>query len=366
MARPGGADRGVFEKPAGSGKWYACWTEHGKTIKRLVGTKANARAYVDKKREEARLALLFPERADSRRRQLTVQQLVDRYQADWQRLATSRESDRDAAMWAEHFGGRLISDIRPSCIESWRSAKLRTCKPSTVNRYVSTLRRLFTRAIDDGLLATNPASSKALPKLKEEHSIKFLPLDQQDKLMAEFGAEMARAAEIAILMGLRASEQFGMLRESVLLEQRLLVVRKSKNGKPRYLPLSDRLVELFTAQLESHTFRWVWPGYESRTGLHDGRTHRTPVSANRALRRACERAGIPVLPWHALRHTFGTRAAPEGDIRTVQEFMGHSSVAVTQRYSHVSDDRMRSLVDRVSRTASKKRDETSLTSTSRQ
>lgn len=366
MARTGGSDRGIFEKPPGSGKWYACWAENGKTIKRLVGSKSNARAYVEKKREEVRLGQLFPERVDSRRRQVTVQQLVDRYKADWQRLATSRESDRDADMWAKFFGDRMVSDIRPSEIESWRSAKLLTCKPSTVNRYVSTLRRLFTRAVDDGLLATNPASSKALPKLKEEHSIKFLPIDQQEKLMFEFGAEMARAAEIAILMGLRASEQFSMLRESVHLEQRLLVVRKSKNGKPRYLPLSDRLVELFTTQIDSHAFRWVWPGYESRTGLHHGRAHRTPVSANRALRRACERAGIPVLPWHALRHTFGTRAAPEGDIRTVQEFMGHSSVAVTQRYSHVSDDRMRSLVDKVSRTASSNRGETSLTSTSRQ
>jgi len=347
MPRPGGSDKGLFERPVGSGKWYACWSEQGRIQKKLVGAKSNARAYVEKKREEARLGKLFPERVESKRRIATVRQLVDRYRPDWQRLASSQECYRDAETWATYFGDTLVNNIRTSDIEAWRSAKLQTCKPGSVNRYVSFLRRLFNRAVDDGILVKNPAASKVLPRLKEEHSVKFLPEDQQEALLAALSPEMARAVEVAILLGMRSSEQFGMLKDDLNLCERLAIIRKSKNGKARYLPLSDRLVQIFKEQID-HESKFIWPGYDGRSGVYDLKKHRMGTSANQALQRACKRAGIPVLNWHALRHTFGTRAAVHGDMRTVQEFMGHSSLSMTERYSHVTSDRLRSLGEKLS------------------
>jgi len=70
-----------------------------------------------------------------------------------------------------------------------------------------------------------------------------------------------------------------------------------------------------------------------------------------AFKAACRRAGISGLTFHGLRHTTGTRLIQKGaDIETVRTLLGHSSIAVTQRYVYSTDERRRSAVERLAET----------------
>ena len=113
---------------------------------------------------------------------------------------------------------------------------------------------------------------------------------------------------------------------------------KTKGKRAASIPLGPRMLEILREQLASHESAWVWPG-------RDGRAYRV-TSANQMLQRACVRAKIRPLTWHQMgRHTFGTRAVQRGDIRTVKEAMGHSSVTVTERYTQAVAGRLRSLFE---------------------
>ena len=70
----------------------------------------------------------------------------------------------------------------------------------------------------------------------------------------------------------------------------------------------------------------------------------------KAFRTACKRAGVEGLRFHDLRHTFASRLVERGaDIVTVQILLGHSTVTLTQRYTHSNDDRKRAAVELLSR-----------------
>ena len=65
---------------------------------------------------------------------------------------------------------------------------------------------------------------------------------------------------------------------------------------------------------------------------------------------ALEKAGIKDIVWHTLRHTCASRLVMAGvDIRTVQEIMGHKTLAMTMRYSHLSGDHLTRAVNRISK-----------------
>ena len=76
----------------------------------------------------------------------------------------------------------------------------------------------------------------------------------------------------------------------------------------------------------------------------------TPKQQGALLHRACERAGLRRIGWHALRHTFCSQLAMSGaDAKTIQEYAGHATLAVTLRYMHLSPGHKREAIERLDR-----------------
>ena len=140
---------------------------------------------------------------------------------------------------------------------------------------------------------------------------------------------------------MRLGELFGLDWSAVDFQRRMVAVRQSfvrgnfgtpKSNKIRHIPLTDDVCLAL---------------YESRkpSGLIFHREDGTPLSqhiAERALHRACNRAGLPLIGWHALRHTFASDLASEGvSMRAIQELLGHSTIVMTQRYAHLAPSSLR-------------------------
>ena len=309
---------------------------NGKTVERLIGTKTAAKAYLNKRKEEGRLARLFPEEAQSRaakrRGGVTVAELCAKYRTEDE--LHNRNHAKHAALeqeWIELLGDDFhAADLSVELMVA-QQAKWRTegAAPATVNRKVARLRAVLELAVRDKLLRFNPIYG--LRRLEEPNGRdRILTAGEEDRLHAELPEWAWRYVEFALLSGFRQEEQFAVELDQVHLEQNGLRLPETKSGYPRTIPMSDDLRALVLELLEiAHEkgSNWLFPNRR-------GSNHDRP---NNFLRRwfvpALERAGIEGLWWHDLRRTCGTRLHQSGNpVATIQAYLGHTSSATTDRY----------------------------------
>lgn len=222
--------------------------------------------------------------------------------------------------------------------------RLRTAK-STMARKLSALRSLFRYLVAKKLAPANPAAQVANPKQESRHP-RSLNVDQAFALLKDSGpakgqgkAEHLRDLALAELLygsGLRISEALALnVRDC---DPASGVVRVlGKGGKERLAPLSDMSVRVLEAYMAVRG-ELNATGAETALflGARGGRLQRR--QANRILEKLAAAAGLPqsISP-HGLRHSFATHLLENGaDLRGVQELLGHSRLATTQRYTHLT------------------------------
>jgi hypothetical protein len=111
----------------------------------------------------------------------------------------------------------------------------------------------------------------------------------------------------------------------------LLTVLRSKHGEARRVPMNDTVREILRALPSRLKSPYVFPSEAGQTPL-DARNY-----VRRVFLPALKRARIEGFRWHDLRHTFASRLVMKGvDLKTVQELMGHKTIAMTLRYAHLS------------------------------
>ena len=218
----------------------------------------------------------------------------------------------------------------------------------TVARRIASLRRFYVWAMRQNMASMNPTDSIHTPKTKGRLP---RPLDETtvvdlittvDDDAPEWKQKRDRAVlEILYGSGLRVSELCSLTLQSVSSDVASLRV-VGKGSKERLVPLS---------QPASQAIRdWIQIRHEVTADVSDSSlmlsARGKPLSRRdvaRLLDEACERAGIVggTHP-HALRHSFATHLMDNGaDTRSIQELLGHSDAATTQRYTHVSKERLR-------------------------
>ncbi len=214
----------------------------------------------------------------------------------------------------------------------------------SIARKAAALRRYFAWAIAEGMVATDPtiglhvdAGAGRLPRVLDRRE-----LDQLlDGPVPDDEPVWRRRRDDAVLemlygSGVRVSELCELQLDQVRLDERVLIVW-GKGSKERRVPLSEPSAAALSAWLAIR--HEVVPAEAGPMLLANERGKPlTPRDVRRILDR---RSPTPTHP-HALRHTFATHLLDGGaDLRAVQELLGHSDVATTQRYTHVSKERLR-------------------------
>lgn len=195
-----------------------------------------------------------------------------------------------------------------------------------------------------------------LPK-QGGRSVKFLNTDEIERLMAAVhlpgtDEEVLRALrdramlEVLFSTGIRVSELVALDRDQVDKVRKEFTVI-GKGSKPRVVFLSDIAAGWLSRYLSARTdvARAVFIRLDPArtTGDKKRRMRLTSRSVDRIVRNYARKAGLRTLVTpHTLRHSFATDLLREGaDIRAVQEMLGHSSIATTQVYTHVTDRHLR-------------------------
>jgi site-specific recombinase XerD len=256
------------------------------------------------------------------------------------------------AEWAERGGVHGPEAVDRTLLRRYVAhLSTRRYAKRSIARKVSTLRRYFRWATRRGLVGTDPSSSLSAPR-GDGRLPRVLKQDELTALLDEPSAAAGddprrRARDDAVLellygSGVRVGELCALSVGDIDLARGRAVVW-GKGSKQRTVPLSEPSV---------HALRqWIGP---QRDASLDGRSSTDALFVNqrgraltpRDVRRILDRrAPSPTHP-HALRHTFATHLLDGGaDLRAVQELLGHADLATTQRYTHVSRERLRSVYD---------------------
>ncbi|HUR39620.1 MAG TPA: tyrosine recombinase XerC [Verrucomicrobiae bacterium] len=220
-------------------------------------------------------------------------------------------------------------------------ASLRRAKAgaATVRRHLSSLRQLCRYLVDRGLLKVNPAAEVRGPKVPQALP-KTLSQDDARRLVeAPTGDGPAVARDRAILellysSGLRLAELHGL--DAAAFESDFSEVRVTgKGSKTRIVPVGKKAREALRAWLRQRAE--LANAMEPALFVSDRGSRLSRGSIQQRLRHWARVAGLGmrVFP-HRLRHSFATHLLEEsGDLRAVQELLGHASIATTQVYTHL-------------------------------
>ena len=236
-----------------------------------------------------------------------------------------------------HFGKRLLGSLTPYDVERYRAARRTEVAGPSVNRELALLKSMYGKPARWGFSAVeNPV--KGVPYYPERQRERILGEDEGRRLVAACGESARPVVVVALQTGMRLSEILGLRWEDVDFTRRCIRIERSKNNRPRKVPMNSAVRELLLG-IRGGESPFVFTKTGSAERLRCVRT---------AFGTACRRAGLEGLRFHDLRHTFATNLVMGGvDLVTVKEILGHSDIAMTVRYSHPSDARKMEAVERL-------------------
>jgi len=232
------------------------------------------------------------------------------------------------------------------------------CKKSTIARKLSAVRSFYRYLVHHGYIDVNPSDAVQTPK-QDQPIPTYLPIDDMFRLLASvktdtlLGLRNRAMFETLYSTGIRVSELAGLGVQDIDFHEHVIRV-KGKGGHERMVPIGKTAlssIEAYRKQIESKD-RGIQSQAEAVSGdplfLNKFNTRLSVRSIARILEKTTRECGIaiPVSP-HAFRHTFATHMLDAGaDLRVVQELLGHKSLSTTQKYTHVSIDRLMEVYDK--------------------
>ena len=343
MARRGSRDRGIVEKPKSSGVWWVRLYVNGREKWYRADNKSQAKTLYGRLKAEIREGRYFPEKFQQSR-EVTLRAWIKRYR-DGITSPGLRNMHHYAKFWSKLLGRKLLREISPDELRQIQARMNAKKKRSahTINRYFAGLRRILNLAIAESYLLTNPVKGiKFFPE--PVGRLRFLADTEITCLREQLSPEHWSAVAFSLETGLRLSEQFHARWDCVNMEQGILTIPLSKSGKTRHVILSEAAQSILR-----NLSTWTYSPYLFPSPLSAGQPMQGRNFAVKVYEPALQHAGIQGVTWHTLRHTFASRAVMAGvDIRTVQELMGHSTITMTMRYTHLSPTHLRAAVNKAS------------------
>ena len=253
------------------------------------------------------------------------------------------------------ISGSDFGAIDSRTVREYLGSLHRRFKRSTIARKLSALRSFFLFLERTGVGTENPAADVMTPKL-EKYIPSYLPVDDVFRLLERPEREKALGLrDLAILevlysCGLRVSELVTLKIDGVDFEERLVRVI-GKGDKERIVPIGRKAIRALKAYLEAVRFLRKKPMGDSPEAplfINFRGSALSARSIGRIVKRYATESGLPAeISPHSMRHSFATHLLDGGaDLRSVQELLGHESLSTTQKYTHVSLDRLMEVYDK--------------------
>lgn len=253
-----------------------------------------------------------------------------------------------AKLFVAYFHDKTLADFNQVIIERFKRDRLSTPtrsgtqrKPASVNCELAYLSKILSLAVEQHELAENPC--RWIKSLRaDNHRTRYLTPEEEERLMPvlEFYPTLKVIVQIALNTGMRCGEILKLKWSEVDFSRGLILVRETKSGRDRSIPINTRLVTALESLAPcSHLSPWLFPAH-SKTGHL--------MSVRGSWLAVLEAAGITGLHFHDLRHTAATRLGESGATAfEIAAILGHSSIQMSARYTHTSSDRLHQAVEKL-------------------
>jgi len=245
-----------------------------------------------------------------------------------------------------------LKKVKHLDIRAYLASLYRRNAKSSVARKLSALRSFFAYLVRQGEIKQNPADMVSSPKMGKAIP-DFLQVDETFQLMhgpdgdSVLGSRDRAILEVLYSCGLRVSELTALNVDSVDLELGIVRVM-GKGSRERVVPIGSKAIGALSHYMQR---RGELLGRHMEHGalfLNNRGSRLSSRSVDRLLKKHMQRCNIgrPLSP-HGLRHSFATHLLDAGaDLRAVQEMLGHVSLSTTQRYTHLSVDKLMAEYDK--------------------
>jgi integrase/recombinase XerD len=272
--------------------------------------------------------------------------------------ANSLESYRRDLAQLENWAAKLnktIAELERQDLRAWIAELSRAgLAPASVARCVSAARGFYKFLLLDGHLKRDPAADLAAPQ-RSAHLPKFLTVEEIDRLFdapdttTDEGVRDRALLEVMYATGMRVSEVCALQLASVDLDAGLVACH-GKGSKERRVPLGKSAIAWLQKYLavRARVLKQNKIYSSKHLFLNERARPLTRQAVWSAIKRYAARAGCyaDVSP-HTLRHSFATHLLQRGaDSRSVQALLGHSDLATTQIYTHLTDTHLRATYER--------------------
>ena len=328
----------IYRKPTKNGIWWISYYSEGKRMSESLKTRNRNEAKALKSEIESRL-----NRNDYviQNQHINLEEFTNNYiaylkstlsESSYIRYQVSLNKFMEFTHKRNLF---YLSSVTQEEIDIYKSARAKIRSPKTVNEDLRLIKNLFNRAVEYKYLRHNPAQNvkrlKYIPKPPKYYTI--------DELKKIYGASSHRHNLIwrfLVKTGLRRGELFNLEWTDIDFEGKLVKIQikdywQPKNSQPRNIPMTVEVYNILQERKQlNESERWV---FSTPSGNQYSDLRRCLVETLAKL----EIKGS----MHSFRHTFASHLVMQGvSLAVVQKLLGHSTIAMTMKYAHLSPDHL--------------------------
>ncbi|MBF8274061.1 MAG: integrase family protein [Magnetococcales bacterium] len=284
----------------------------------------------------------------------TLGELIDRYFSDVMpsKPKSAQDQTRQLDWWKSELGNNSLADCTPSLLAEYRDRLAKgepqgtPRSPGTVNRYLAALSHAFTIAVKEWeWLEANPLSKVRKPQ-EPRGRVRFLSDDERERLLAacreSLNPFLYPVVVLALACGMREGEILGLTWDAVDLEQGRIILHETKNGERRLVPLTGHALAVLKefSKVRRLDTPLLFPSKGNRSGA--------PMIMRSPWVAALKKSEISDFHFHDLRHSCASYLAMNGASMTeIAEVLGHKTLQMVKRYSHLSEAHTADVVARM-------------------
>jgi len=257
----------------------------------------------------------------------------------------------EAHLMKFHGAQTITPDIDKLTVRRYLASLQKTNSKTSMGRKLSAIRTFYSFLVREGVLESNPLKAVATPRAGKKLP-KFFSIDDIFRLMdSTHGNKKLIVRDRAILellysSGLRVGELVSLDINDIDLSAGMVIVL-GKGGKERMIPVGEKAREAVKSYLDKRDSLTGSDNQGEALFLNYRGDRLTERSVARILTKYLRKAGVPGKGSpHTLRHSFATHLLDAGaDLRGIQELLGHANLSTTQKYTHITTDRLMEVYD---------------------
>ncbi len=299
-----------------------------------------------------------------KKKAITFSILAEKY-LKWSKTNKSRAGIDDKSRYENHlkdrFSNKRLDEISVFDLERMKLEMAKTdIAPKTISHCLALVRAMYNKAAAwDIYHGENPVKKVKMPTVQNTRD-RFLSLKEAEELLKELkrnhqikneyrelkDPKIHDIALISLHTGARAGEIFNLKGQDADFQNELLALRDTKNTETRYAPMTKEVKKILKARLPDDQNAYFF------TGKRGAKIKEISNAFQRIVDKLGFNEGVEDsrqrVVFHTLRHTFASWLAIQGTpLLTIAKLMGHKSIVMTMRYSHLSPDHKKDAVNAV-------------------